>query len=80
MKFELFKEVVLLKDIPDQGLKKGDVATIVEYHSSESSKDGYTLEVFNAIGDTIAVITVSESDIEPLKKSEILRVRTIGAV
>lgn len=51
MKFELFKEVVLLKDIPEQGLKKGDVATIVEYHPAESSKDGYTLEVFNASGD-----------------------------
>ncbi len=79
MKFELFKEVVLLKDLPDQRLKKGDVATVVEYHPSDSSKDGYTLEVFNAIGDTIAVVTVSESDIEPLKESEVLSVRTMGA-
>jgi hypothetical protein len=80
MKFELFKEVVLLKDIPERRLKKGDVATIVEYHPSESSKDGYTLEVFNAIGDTITVITVPESDIEPLKESEVLSVRTMSGV
>jgi len=79
MKFELFKEVVLLKDIPDQRLKKGDVATVVEYHSSDSSKDGYTLEIFNAIGDTIAVVTVSETEIEPLKESEVLSVRAMGA-
>jgi len=80
MKFELFEEVVLLKDIPERRLKKGDVATIVEYHPSESSKDGYTLEVFNAIGDTITVITVPESDIEPLKESEVLSVRTMSGV
>jgi len=53
MKFEFFNEVVLLKDIPDQRLKKGDVATVVEYHPSDISKDGYTLEVFNAIGDKL---------------------------
>ena len=77
MKFELYKEVVLLKNIPDLGLKKGDVATVVEHHPSDTSKNGYTLEVFNAIGDTIAVVTVSETDIEPLRESEVLSVRTI---
>ena len=80
MKFELFKDVVLLIDIPERRLKKGDVATIVEYHPSENSVDGYTLEVFNAIGETIAVITVTESDIAPLKESEVLSVRTMGVV
>ena len=80
MKFELYKEVVLLKNIPDKRLKKGDVATVVEHHPSETSNDGYTLEVFNAIGDTIAVVTVSETDIEPLRESEVLSVRTMGSV
>jgi len=51
MKFELFKEVVLLNDKPVQRLKKGDVDTVVEYHPLESSKDGYSFEVFNAIGN-----------------------------
>ena len=61
MKYKLFQEVVLLKDIPEKKLKKGDVATIVEHHPSETSEDGYSLEVFNVLGDTIAVVTVSES-------------------
>lgn len=30
MKIDLFKRVALKIDIPDQGLRKGDVATIVE--------------------------------------------------
>lgn len=80
MKYELFSDVVLLKDLPEEKLKKGDIATVVEHHPSESSMDGYTLEVFNAIGDTIAVITVTESDIEPLKESDVFRVRSMGAV
>ncbi len=79
MKYELFKEVVLLKDIPEKKLKKGDIATIVEHHPSNASEDGYSLEVFNALGDTIAVVTVSESEIELLKENEIFSVRSLEA-
>ncbi len=79
MKYELFKEVVLLRDIPEKKLKKGDVATIVEYHPSDTCGDGYSLEVYNALGDTIAVVTVSESEIEPLKEDEVFSVRSIEA-
>ena len=80
MKFKLFKEVVLLKDIPQKKLKKGDVATIVEHHPSDTSEDGYSLEIFNALGNTVAVITVSESEIETLKESEVFSVRSLKAV
>lgn len=78
MKYELFQEVILLKDIPEKKLKKGDVATIVEHHPSASQEDGYTLEVFNAIGETMTVITVAETEIETLKDSEIFSVRSIN--
>jgi len=79
MKYKLFKEVVLLKDVPEKKLKKGDVATIVEHHPSETTEDGYTLEVFNALGETIAVVTVAESEIESLKEDEIFSVRSLEA-
>lgn len=36
---------------------------------------GYELEVFNALGATYAVVTARESQIEPLRKDELLRVR-----
>jgi hypothetical protein len=39
---------------------------------------GYALEVFNAVGDTIAVITVSESDVEPLTAAVIPSVRPLA--
>ena len=79
MTYKLFEEVVLTKDIPKRGLKKGDVATLVEHHPVSEGEDGYSLELFNAVGDTIAVITVSESSIEPLTKDEIFSVRSLEA-
>jgi hypothetical protein len=79
MTYKLFEEVVLTKDIPKRGLKKGDVATIVEHHSVSDKEDGYSLELFNALGDTIAVITLPESAIEPLTENKIFSVRSLAA-
>jgi hypothetical protein len=79
MKYKLFGEVALKKDIPEKNLKRGDVATIVEYHPIPDSEDGYSLEVFNALGDTIAVITVPESAIEMLNENEVFSVRPLVA-
>jgi hypothetical protein len=78
MKYELFEEVVLRKDIPERGLKRGDVATVVECHPVSGGECGYSLEVFNALGDTIAVITVPESSIEPLTENEVFSVRSLA--
>ncbi len=78
MTYNLFEEVVLLNDISEKGLKKGDVATIVDHHPVTEGEDGYTLEVFNALGDTVAVITVSESAITPLTEKEIFSVRSLA--
>jgi hypothetical protein len=78
MKHQLFEEVVLGKDIPEKGLKKGDVATVVEHHPVPGGEDGYSLEVFNALGDTIAVITVPESFIESLTEDEVFSVRSFA--
>ena len=78
MKFELYQEVVLTRDMPNKGLKAGDVATIVDFHATSTSEAGYTLEVFNVLGDTITVITVSESTIEGLSANELFSVRPIA--
>lgn len=58
MKFELFTRVALKEDLPNYKLRRGDVATIVEHHPIKNGEDGYSLEVFNAVGETIAVVTV----------------------
>jgi hypothetical protein len=80
MKFKLFSRVALKVDVPDHSLRSGDVATIVETHAGRPGQEnGYSLEVFNAVGQTVAVITVRESHIEELSANEILHVRPIIA-
>jgi hypothetical protein len=45
MKFKLFSPVFLTEDIPEYGLKKGSIGTIVEYYQrAEGEEDGYSLE------------------------------------
>ena len=78
MAFELFSKVALAVDVPSNKLRKDDVATIVEAHTGRSGEErGYSLEVFNAVGETLAVITVRESQIEPLTNNEVLQVRRL---
>lgn len=78
MTYPLFEEVVLLVDVTEKGLLKGDVATIVEHHPVAEGEDGYSLEVFNGLGDTIAVLTLPESAITPLTENEIFSVRPLA--
>ena len=78
MKIDLFKRVALRIDIPDEGLRAGDVATIVEHLPGKNIEDGYVLEVFNAIGETIGVIMVPESAVEPLTADKIPSVRLLA--
>ena len=77
MAFELFTRVALRKDFSKHHLRRGDIATIVEHHPVPNGEDGYSLEVFNAIGETIAVLVVSESQIEPLMRNEVLHIRVL---
>jgi hypothetical protein len=78
MRFNLFDQVALARDIPEKNLRAGDVATIVDHHSSAIGDDGFTLEVFDALGATLAVVTLAESEIEPLRAGEILSVRSLA--
>lgn len=76
MKYPLFSRVAIAQDLPDENLRRGDVATIVEHYEGRSGQEpGYELEVFNAVGETIAVTTVRESQIEALRRDEVLSVR-----
>ena len=60
MKFNLFTQVCLTKDLPEYHLKQGDVGTVVEYYHHPEEEDGYSLEGLIPL-DTVEV---SESQIE----------------
>ena len=79
MSWPLYQRVALKRDLPDQGLKRGDVATLVDYVSGpEDGEQGCVLEVFNAVGESIAVVAVRESEIEGLHAGEVLAVRPLA--
>lgn len=46
-------QVALAMDLPKEGLRRGDIVTIVEYVQGESDGEGYFLEVFSALGQTL---------------------------
>jgi hypothetical protein len=77
MRFKEFQQVALAKDIPESNLRRGDLATIVEIHPANGGEVGYSIEIFNALGETIAVTTVPESALEELTANEILHVRSL---
>jgi len=70
MAYPFFARVSLAENFPQHGLSSGDLATIVEIHEGGPGQErGYSLEVFNAVGETIIVMVVEESKIDGLVKS-----------
>jgi len=77
-RLELYTAVALRHDVPEYELKQGDVVTLIDYVKHPGGgKDGYILEIFNAIGESIAVIAIPVSAVEPLRANEILSVRQL---
>jgi hypothetical protein len=66
--------VMLTVDIPEYGLKAGDVGTVVDITPNEQQ---YTLEFFNFAGDTIAVVPVKASHVRQLGRQEITHARVL---
>lgn len=59
MAFELYSEVILTRDVPAEGLRAGDIGTVVERHASTGTTDeGYSIEFFDMTGNTVAVATL----------------------
>ena len=78
-KLPLYERVALKRDIDQHGLRAGDVAILVDYvpHAA-GGREGAVLEVFNALGESIAVVTVDASDVGPLHADEVLAVRHLA--
>ena len=75
MKIKLLETVVLKKDIPDQGLKCGDVGAVVELYEP----DGLEVEFVMGSGKTQALVTLKITDIRSISDNDILSVRSLIA-
>ena len=69
------QNVVLARDLPEYGLKSGDVGTIVLVHPT----GGYEVEFMTLDGETVAVTSLRKEEVRPIARREIAHAREIAA-
>lgn len=75
----LYRRVVPTWDLPEEGLRAGDVGVIVEHYPARTdAPEGYELEVFAATGQTIAVVSVPADAIREATEHEVLSVHELA--
>ena len=67
--------VVLTVDLPEHGLTKGDIGTVVLLH--EGNK-GCTAEFMTLTGKTLAIVTLLAEQVRPITKDEIAHARHLA--
>jgi hypothetical protein len=72
--FEVLDTVVLERDLPEHGLRRGDLAAIVEVYQS----DGLEVEFVRASGQTQALVELTTSDVRPIQDLDLIAVRTLA--
>ena len=78
VELRLYTDVVLTCDLPEHRLRRGDVVKVVDQHTGSDNKMGYSIEILNALGETIAFTTVPANYLEPLRKDEVLCARPLS--
>jgi len=71
--FNLLDTVVLTRDIPDAGLRRGDLGAIVEVHGPNA----FEVEFVAASGRTQALVTLTGDDIRQVVDSDLVSVRSV---
>jgi hypothetical protein len=71
MRFQLLDTVVLDRDLPQHGLKRGDLGAVVEVYKP----DGLEVEFVTASGRTEALVTINEADVRAVADGDIIAVR-----
>jgi ATP-dependent exoDNAse (exonuclease V) alpha subunit len=65
-------DVVLERDLPRHGLKRGDIGTVVLVHDQGK---GYEVEFTSLDGETVAVVTLSVGEVRAVGHGEIAHAR-----
>ncbi|HEY5566353.1 MAG TPA: DUF4926 domain-containing protein [Gammaproteobacteria bacterium] len=73
MKFRELDTVVLNRDIPERGLRKGDVGAVVDLREP----DCLEVEFVRASGRTEALVTLKVSDVREVRDEDLVAVRSL---
>jgi hypothetical protein len=66
--------IVLLQDLPEDGLKAGDIGTVVHVHKGGA---GYEVEFMTLAGETVAVVTLLPAQLRPITRRDLAHVREL---
>jgi len=77
-KLELYTDAALTCDLSEYRLRRGDIVKLVDHHVAPDGTEGYSIEVFNAVGETIAITAVPISALEALREDEVLCARPLA--
>ena len=71
MDYRELDTVVLERDLPESGLRKGDLGAIVSLYEP----DGIEVEFVTASGKTEALVSLKTSDVRPVASTDLVSVR-----
>ena len=66
--------IVLAVDLPNYGLRRGDVGTVVLVHG----EGGYEAEFMTLDGETVAVVSLSPDQVRQVRQREIANARELA--
>lgn len=73
---EELDRVVLTTNLPEYGLQRGDVGTVVLVHGGG---EGYEVEFVTLAGDTLAVASLHAEHVRPVSNRDISHARIVEA-
>ena len=76
MKFKKLEVVVLRQDLPESGLRAGDLGTVVALYPP----DGIEVEFVRGSGETQALLTLIENDLRKIDSHDLLSTRRLAKV
>ena len=74
MKHRMLDTVVLVHDLPNHGLRAGDLGAVVDVRPP----DTLDVEFVTASGRTTALVTLEASDVRAIADNDLVAVRTIA--
>ena len=73
MLLNILDTVVLTRDVPEQGLRRGDLGAVVHVYPP----DGLEVEFVKASGRTQALVTLCTADVRTVRESDLIAVRDL---
>jgi len=74
MAYRELDPVVLTRDVPEHGLRAGDLGAVVQVHAP----DAFEVEFVRVSGQTQALVTLRSADLRSVQEQDLVSVRSVG--